>query len=195
MKLVIQPIFLNNKRDFTELSYLRSGLETGFAFDTHLTQVNSVVTQIPTNLFDNTRNQYLSDQLLTWLQHALEPSKDTKVLAVCDFDAYFGKYNFCFGEAIIGGNVAAIYLERLLPSNSNHNGSSQSLLQNRIVKEAIHEIGHTFGLRHCLRDLCIMFKSKTILDTDKKNKDFCESCQSLLNASSQPHMNRPSLKP
>lgn len=186
MKLVIQPIFLNNKRDLTELSYLRSMLETGFAFDTHFTVINNVVTQIPTNIFDNTRNQYLSDQLLTWLQNTLEPSKDTKVLAVCDFDAYFGKYNFCFGEAIISGNVAAIYLERLLPSNSNDNDSSQSLLRNRIVKEAIHEIGHTFGLRHCLRDLCIMFKSRTIFDTDKKNKNFCESCQSLLNESSQP---------
>src|ERR671918_2459678 len=194
MKLVIQPIFLN-KRDLTELSYLRSVLETGFAFDTHFTVINNVVTQIPTNIFDNTRNQYLSDQLLTWLQHTLEPSKDTKLLAVCDFDAYFGKYNFCFGEAIIGGNVAAIYLERLLPSNSNDNGSSQSLLQNRIMKEAIHEICHTFGLRHCLRNFCIMFKSKTILDTDKKNRDFCESCQSLLNAFSQHHMNRPSLQP
>ena len=107
MKLVIQPIFLNNK-GFTELSYLRSVLETGFAFDTHFTVINNIVTQIPTNIFDNTRNQYLSDQLLTWLQHTLEPSKDTKVLAVCDFDAYFGKYNFCFGEAIIGGNVLHI---------------------------------------------------------------------------------------
>jgi archaemetzincin len=185
MKLVIQPIFLNSKRDLAELSDLRSVLETGFIFDTHFTLINNVVTQIPANIFDNTRNQYLSDQLLTWLQHTLEPSKDTKVLAVCDFDAYFGKYNFCFGEAIIGGNVAAIYLERLLPSNSNDNGS-QGLLQNRIVKEAIHEIGHTFGLRHCVRDFCIMFKSKTILDTDKKNKNFCEICQSLLNASSYP---------
>jgi archaemetzincin len=195
MKLVIQPIFLNSKWDLTELSYLRCVLETGFAFDTHFTVINNVVTQIPTNIFDNRRNQYLSDQLLAWLQHTLEPSKDTKVLAVCDFDAYFGKYNFCFGEAIIGGNVSAIYLERLLIYNSNDNSSSQSLLQNRIVKEAIHEIGHTFGLRHCLRDFCIMFKSKTILDTDNKNKDFCESCQSLLNASSHPHMNKPSPQP
>jgi archaemetzincin len=195
MKLVIQPILLNDKKALTGLPYLKSVLETGFGFDKQSTVINNPLTQIPINIFDNTRNQYLSDQLLTWLQHTLEPSKDTKVLAVCDFDAYFGKYNFCFGEAIIGGNVAAIYLERLLPSNSNDNGSSQSLLQNRIVKEAIHEIGHTFGLRHCLRDFCIMFKSKIILDTDKKNKDFCESCESLLNASLQPHMNRPSLQP
>jgi archaemetzincin len=189
MKLVIQPIFLNNKRALTELSYLRAVLEIGFTFDTHFTVINNVVTQIPTNTFDYSRNQYLSDQLLTWLQQTIEPSKDTKVLAVCDFDAYFGKYNFCFGEAIIGGNVSAIYLERLIPANSNDRGNSLSLLQNRIVKEAIHEIGHTFGLRHCSRDLCIMFKSKTILDTDKKNKEFCESCQRLLNATSKPHLN------
>lgn len=185
MKLVIQPILLNDKKVLTGLLYLKSVLETGFGFDNESTVINNPLKQIPTNLFDNTRNQYVSDQLLSWLKQTLKPSKETKVLAVCDFDAYFGKYNFCFGEAIIDGNVSAIYLKRLLPANSNDDGDSLILFHNRIVKEAIHEIGHTFGLRHCARDLCIMFKSKTISDTDKKNREFCELCQNLLNASSK----------
>lgn len=179
-KLVIQSILVDDNEVLTGFSYLKSVLETGFGFDKQSTVINNPITLIPTNLFDNSRNQYLSDQLLSWLQETLKPSKDTKVLAVCDFDAYFGKYNFCFGEAIIGGNVSAIYLRRLLPGGSNGNGDFQNLLQNRIVKEAIHEIGHTFGLRHCFRDLCIMFKSKTISDTDMKSKEFCESCLNLL---------------
>jgi archaemetzincin len=184
MKLVIQPILLDDKEVLAGFSYLNSVLETEFRFDNQLTVINYPITQVPTNLFDNTRNQYLSDQLLSWLRQTLKPSKDAKVLAICDFDAYFGKYNFCFGEAIIGGSVSAIYLSRLLPANSNGNINAQNLFQSRIVKEAIHEIGHTFGLRHCSRDLCIMFKSKTISDTDKKNKEFCESCLNLLAASS-----------
>jgi archaemetzincin len=191
MKLVIQPILLNDKKALTGLPYLKSVLETRFGFDKESTVINNPFTQIPTYLFDSSRNQYLSDQLLSWLKQTFKPSKNTKVLAVCDFDAYFGKYNFCFGEAIIGGNVSAIYLKRLLPSNSNGNGDSLILFQNRIVKEAIHEIGHTFGLRHCARDLCIMFKSKTISDTDKKNKEFCEPCLNLLNASSKSPLNGP----
>jgi archaemetzincin len=180
MKLVVQPIFVYNKNVFTKFSYLKSVLETVFEFDKQITVINTPITQIPTKLIDNSRNQYLSDQLLSWLQQTFQPLEDTKVLAVCDFDAYFGKYNFCFGEAIIGGKVSAIYLTRLLPLANKGNEKSLDLFQDRIVKEAIHEIGHTFGLRHCSRDLCIMFKSKTISDTDKKNREFCESCTNSL---------------
>jgi archaemetzincin len=182
MKLVIQPILLDDKDVLAGYSCLKSVLESEFRFDNQSTVTNHPITQIPSNLFDNSRNQYLSDKLLSWLQQTLKPSTDTKVLAVCDFDAYFGKFNYCFGEAIIGGNVSAIYLKRLLPTNSNNNGDPQILFQNRIVKEAIHEIGHTFGLRHCTRDLCIMFKSKTIADTDKKCKGFCGPCLNILAA-------------
>ena len=171
---------LDDKGVLGDFSFLKSVLETEFRFDNQSTIINYPITQVPSNLFDSRRDQYLSDELLSWLQQTLKPSKDTKVLAVCEFDAYFGKYNFCFGEAIIGGNVPAIYLKRLLPTSSDINGDPQNLFQTRIVKEAIHEIGHTFGLRHCTRELCIMFKSKTISDTDKKCKEFCESCLNLL---------------
>ena len=73
MKLVIQPIMLDDKKALTGLLYLKSVLETGFGFDKQLTIVNNPITQLPTNLFDNIRNQYLSDQLLSWLQHTFQP--------------------------------------------------------------------------------------------------------------------------
>lgn len=59
------------------------------------------------------KKPYHSDHLLTWLQRTMALSDRTKLLAVCSFDAYFGNYNSCFGEAIIGGRVAAVYLQRL----------------------------------------------------------------------------------
>jgi archaemetzincin len=189
MKLVIQPILLDDKEVLAGFSYLKSVLESEFRFDNQSTVINYPITQVPANLFDKARNQYLSDELLSWLQQTLKPSKDIKVLAVCEFDAYFGKYNFCFGEAIIGGNVSAIYLNRLLPAISGINGDPHNLFQFRIVKEAIHEIGHTFGLKHCTRELCVMFKSKTISDTDKKCKEFCESCLNLLAVQFQSSLN------
>jgi archaemetzincin len=185
LKLIIQPILRDDKRALGKLSDLKSVLQTVFAFDTQMTAINNPIIQIPTKLFDNSRNQHLSDQLLSWLQVTFQPTQDTKVLAVCDFDAYFGKYNYCFGEAIIGGRVSAIYLKRLLPSGGIADKKSLSLFQDRIMKEAIHEIGHTFGLRHCSHDFCIMFKSKTISDTDKKNREFCESCLNSLTFSIQ----------
>ena len=181
MKLIIQPILLGDNKILKNIGYLKSVLETVFEFDNQLTVVNDTVKEIPTDLFDNSRVQYISDHILSWLYQTIQPSQDTKVLAVCDVDAYFGRFNFCFGEAIIGGRVSAVYLKRLLPTGGTLDEKSLNLFHSRVVKEAIHEIGHTFGLKHCSRDDCIMFKSRTISDTDKKKKDFCEAClRSLL---------------
>ena len=43
------------------------------------------------------------------------------------------------------------------------------------VKEAIHELGHTFGLKHC-KNNCVMKSSQYPSDVDKKLSEFCEDC-------------------
>jgi archaemetzincin len=133
--------------------------------------------QVPKYLFDNARQQYRSDRLLSWLEQTLKPSNDIKLVALCNFDAYFGNYNFCFGHAIIGGSVAAVYLQRLLPhSYTDGDDRLRALFQNRLIKEVAHELGHTFELRHCTSNSCVMYKSKSINDTDNKNEKFCKIC-------------------
>jgi archaemetzincin len=167
---------VNGNKILEDISFLIPTLLTVFKFEKDTVIINKPIPEIPKHLFDGKRNQYQSDHLLSWLQKTLKPSNVTKLLAVCAFDAYFGNYNFCFGEAIIGGRVAAVYLQRLLPRYGNGNNKLRTLLQDRLTKEAIHELGHTFGLRHCSHGSCIMYKSKTILDTDNKRREFCKVC-------------------
>jgi archaemetzincin len=50
----------------------------------------------------------------------------------------------------------------------------------RMVKEAIHELGHTFKLHHCPDNTCIMHYSRTVEDVDLKSKQFCRYCQVML---------------
>jgi len=50
----------------------------------------------------------------------------------------------------------------------------------RVVKEAVHELGHTFGLNHCKKRECVMHFSNSLADTDYKGKDFCEDCLNRL---------------
>ena len=141
------------------------------------TLTNQPIVQVPKYLFDSARQQYRSDRLLSWLEQTLRPSNDIKLVALCNFDAYFGNYNFCFGHAIIGGSVAAVYLQRLLPhSYTDGDDRLRALFQNRLTKEVAHEQGHPFELRHCSSNSCVMYKSKSINDTDNKNEKFCKIC-------------------
>ena len=57
---------------------------------------------------------------------------------------------------------------------------NQEKLENRILKEAIHELGHTFGLRHCLHFDCVMHSSTYIEEFDFKTENLCENCKSEL---------------
>jgi archaemetzincin len=153
----MQPITLNGKGTPDDIPFVISAVLPLFRFEEQRTQINQPIVRVPKCLFDSARQQYRSDCLLSWLEQTLRPSNDIKLVALCNFDAYFGNYNFCFGQAAIGGNMAAVYLQRLLP-HSDTDGEDRlgALLQNRLVKEVDHELGHTLGLLHCSRDSCFM---------------------------------------
>ena len=54
----------------------------------------------------------------------------------------------------------------------------------RSVKEAIHELGHTYGLIHCKKYECSMHASTTAEDVDMKGTGLCAECFNTIDASS-----------
>jgi archaemetzincin len=46
----------------------------------------------------------------------------------------------------------------------------------RVLKEAVHEMGHTFGIPHCENHLCVMHFSNSIVETGIKGAGFCRNC-------------------
>jgi archaemetzincin len=52
--------------------------------------------------------------------------------------------------------------------------------EKRLVKEALHELGHTFNLRHCQDKSCIMHYCRNIRDVDRKSDQPCRYCKILL---------------
>ena len=94
-------------------------------------------------------------------------------------DIYASGLNFVFGEADPSSGVAVVSLWRLrqerhgLPEDKN-------LFRQRALKEAVHELGHIFGLSHCPDLRCVMHFSNSLADTDRKEPNFCSKCQGRL---------------
>jgi len=134
---------------------------------------------MPTDAYDSKRKQFHSNRILVKIHQRAEKSRVNRVLGITNVDLYVPRLNFVFGEAECPGKAALISLCRLEPEFYG-NPSNITLFVERSVKEAVHEVGHTFGLAHCRDPTCVMFFSNSILDTDRKNPSFCERCRSLV---------------
>ncbi len=125
---------------------------------------------------DKRRNQHLASALLTGLP---QPGPGDRVLGVVDVDIFAPGLNFVFGVAELEGRKAIMSLQRLrqeyygLPEDGG-------LFQERVIKEAVHEMGHTYGLKHCPDGGCVMHFSNSLGDTDNKGRQFCAVCRGRL---------------
>jgi len=126
--------------------------------------------------YNSSRKQYLSTTLLSTMG---TPEKGERALGIVDVDLYVPGLNFIFGEANMSSGVAIVSLFRL-PQERYALPPDRKLFLERAVKEAIHELGHTYGLGHCPKERCIMYFSNSLRDTDRKEAAFCPQCRQIL---------------
>jgi len=132
----------------------------------------------PDYAYDQKRQQFAAYPIIDQMQHHKEYHFHESVLGVVDKDLFVPGLNFVFGLA--SRRVAIVSLTRLrqeyydLPPDP-------ALLLMRVKTEAVHEMGHTYGLGHCINPRCVMFLSNTMADTDAKSATFCAACQAYLN--------------
>jgi archaemetzincin len=132
----------------------------------------------PDDAYNKKRNQYLSTVLLKTLMEEKEYMAYQKVLGIVDQDLYVPELNFVFGEA--GRRAAVISLTRLR-QEFYHLPEDRPLFRQRVLTEAVHELGHTYRLGHCPNPRCVMFFSNSLTDTDRKGSTFCQECKRKLN--------------
>ena len=126
---------------------------------------------------DPNRRQYHSTPILEKLA-AKSPPSAVKILALCHVDLFIPILTHVYGEAQIGGKACIISTHRLNAGQSHLNLREPYL--SRIVKEAVHELGHTFTLRHCKDPSCLMHYCRSEGDVDRKTDELCRYCAILL---------------
>lgn len=135
----------------------------------------------PADTFNPARRQYYSTQILSRLA-AFPDGDSTKILGVAAVDLFIPILTFVFGEAQLGKRAALISTHRLQQSFYGL-PQDEKLFYERVEKEAIHELGHAFGLIHCQLWECVMHFSNSIEHVDLKSNAFCDHCAALLPAS------------
>ena len=130
----------------------------------------------PEFAYHRERQQYHSSEILQAMQGYVE-TDSWRVLGVTAVDLYIPILTFVFGEAQMGGPCALVSAHRLRQEFYGLPADSETLHQ-RLLKEAVHEIGHTLDLTHCEDYQCAMAPSHAVEWIDLKDSLLCSSCQS-----------------
>lgn len=129
----------------------------------------------PEVAFDAMRGQYNSRVLLSRLLESTEAGQP-RVLGVTGVDLFIPVLTYVFGEAQLGGRAAVVSVHRLRPETYGL-PQNDPLLEERLRKEAIHELGHNFGLVHCPNARCVMHASTYAEEIDLKGDGLCRACR------------------
>ena len=125
----------------------------------------------PKNAFYQPRNRYRADSIIKYLRTKTPNNCVTLALTNKDISVTKGKVAD-FGVMGLGyrpGNACVASSFRLNPKNKNE----------QFYKIAIHELGHTQGLKHCPDKTCFMRDAEGKNPTNEE-KDFCQNCKKVL---------------
>jgi archaemetzincin len=98
-----------------------------------------------------------------------------KILGVTGIDLFVPVLTYVFGEAQLDGRAAVVSSFRL-DDRLYGLSPNPALLRERLVKETLHELGHTFGLLHCRDFECVMHSSTSVEEIDLKPAHLCGKC-------------------
>jgi archaemetzincin len=152
------------------LEMLQNGLRSIFNRETSTVSAQ----EEPEYAHNKQRDQYSADMILIRLSAHPESRYNERTIGVVDHDLFVNNLKFVFGTA---SGLHALFSPTRLRQEFYGFPADENLFESRLLTEAVHELGHTYGLGHCSDEHCVMYFSNRLSDTDRKGYKFCEACR------------------
>jgi len=124
------------------------------------------------------KRQLLTTDILAWLPNK-KPDVAYAVIAVTMEDLYPDEsWNFVFGQAMLQGGAGVFSFARYDPAFYGDTSSEDNtaLVFKRSCKVLTHEMGHMFGIKHCVFFQCLMNGSNHLGEADAQPMRLCPVC-------------------
>jgi len=143
---------------------------------------------LPEKAFNKRSGKWHAEKILSYLVKELKHVREkkhwhagahlTKIIGVSDVDLYFKKPTHLFGLSEVQRDaVISIYPLKCACRGDEH---CEELFQERVLKVAMHELGHAFGIGHCRVKRCAMSPAHSVEDIDHQLPEFCNDCKQRL---------------
>lgn len=140
--------------------------------------------QLPQTAYYPARRRYRADRLLQFLGQQMQNQPPAmRVLGLTEVDISITKGRVqdwgIFGLGDLGGRSAVISTFRLRP-----NARDDAHFRFRVVTTAVHEVGHTLGLDHCIEPTCLMRDADGGIEAVDTSTGMAAECRAQLDRES-----------
>lgn len=181
--IYLKPIGKFTDLQEKQIELLREYLEIYFQLETKIQEETSddIIPAHARRKLTENYEQLLAGYILDSVLKKEKPANGVALMGLTEKDLYpKPEWNFVFGLASYSQKigVSSIYRlqdEKLTKANFN-------LCLARLTKICSHEIGHMFGLHHCIDANCVMNGTNSLPETDEHSIRLCSNCQRKLNS-------------
>lgn len=177
--IYLQPIGKFNSLQVRQIELVRQYLQIFFQLETKVLKdvSNDIIPNNARRIGDVGQEQFLAGYILTDVLKEEKPDKGVALMAITEKDLYpKPEWNYVFGLASYRDKIAVSSIYRMQKE------ADFNLCLERLLKICSHEIGHMFGLHHCIAASCVMNGTNSMIETDKHTLRLCSNCQRKLNA-------------